>query len=167
MPARQTSTRWRRLLRPLLALAAAGIASATAPAPALADGPQIDGRERNVVHRINQVRIDHGLRPLDLTPGLSRAADRHSRWQARSRTLSHRLPGERDLTARLRKPAGGAPVGEVIFWSTGGSRSAQLVRAWMDSPGHRATLLSSSFSRAGIGIRAGRGGLYATIDVAG
>ena len=153
-------------MRALIATAAAGGAAA-APSPAQADGPKIDGRERNVVHRINLVRRDHGLRALDLTPGLSRAADRHSRWQARSRTVSHQLPGERDLTSRLTKPAGGAQVGEVLFWSTGGSRSAQLVRAWMDSPSHRATLLSPSFTRAGIGIRTGRGGLYATVDVAG
>lgn len=167
MPAPQTSTRRRTLARALLATTAAAGGTAAAPTVARADGPSIDGRERNVVHRINLVRRDHGLRPLDLTPGLSRAADRHSRWQARTRTLSHQLPGERDLSSRLRRAAGGAPVGEVIFWSTGGSRSAELVRAWMDSPSHRATLLSPSFDRAGIGIRAGRGGLYATVDVAG
>lgn len=167
MPAPQTSTRRRTLVRALIATAAAGSAAAASPAAAQANGPKIDGRERNVIHRINLVRRDHGLRALDLTPGLSRAADRHSRWQARSRTVSHQLPGERDLTARLAKAAGGAHVGEVLFWSTGGSRSAQLVRAWMDSPSHRATLLSPSFGRAGIGIRTGRGGLYATVDVAG
>ncbi|MBJ7472711.1 MAG: CAP domain-containing protein [Solirubrobacteraceae bacterium] len=154
-------------MRPILAtLVASATVATTAPA-AQADGPTADGRERNVIHRINQVRADHGLRPLDLTPGLTRAADRHSRWQARSRRLSHQLPGEKSLTARLRKPAGGAKVGEVVFWSSRDARSARLVRAWMDSPGHRATLLSPSFSRAGIGIRTGRGGLYATVDVAG
>ncbi len=167
MPAPQTSTRRRTLRRLALAAVATTGAASFSPAAAQADGPSVDGRERNVIHRINQVRIDHGLRPLDLTPGLTRAADRHTRWQVRSRTLSHQLPGEKSLADRLRRPAGGALVGEVVFWASGSARSADLVRAWMDSPGHRATLLSGSFDRAGIGIRAGRGGLYATVDVAG
>lgn len=166
MPANKTSTRRRTLRRLALSVAALGTTAIAAPT-AVANAPRVDGRERNVIHRINQVRADHGLRALDLTGGLSRAADRHSRRQARTRTLSHQLPGEPDLAARLRDVANGQPVSEVIFWGSGGVRSARVVRAWMDSPGHRAALLSSTFSRAGIGIRTGRGGLYATVDLAG
>lgn len=161
-----TRTRRRSLRRLALPAAAFGTAVIAAPT-ASGNAPQVDGRERNVIHRINEIRADHGLRALDLTPGLTRAADRHSGRQARSRTLSHQLPGEADLSARLRGVAGGKPVSEVIFWGDGGVRSARIVRAWMDSPGHRAALLSSSFTRAGIGIRTGRGGLYATVDLAG
>lgn len=166
MPAFTPRAIGRLLRRALLPAAAVGATAVAAPA-AHANAPRVDGRERNVVHRINQIRADHGLRALDLTSGLSRAADRHSRWQARARTLSHQLPGEANLSSRLRKAAGHDHVSEVIFWGSGGIRSAQIVRAWMDSPGHRAALLSSSFSRAGIGIRVGRGGLYATVDLAG
>lgn len=166
MPALKTSTLRRILRRLLLPAAAIGTAAVAAPT-AHGNAPRVDGRERNIVHRINEVRIDHGLRPLDLTPGLSRAADRHSRRQARAHTLSHQLPGEADLSTRLAKAAGGKPVSEVIFWGSGSVRSARVVRAWMDSPGHRAALLSADFTRAGIGIRTGRGGLYATVDLAG
>lgn len=166
MPAYKTRTRRRTLRRLALPVAAFGTAALAAPT-AHGNAPRVDGRERNVIHRINQIRADHGLRALDLTPGLSRAADRHSRWQARTRTLSHQLPGEADLGARLRGAADGKPVSEVIFWGDGGIRSARIVRAWMSSPDHRSALLSGSFSRAGIGIRTGRGGLYATVDLAG
>lgn len=162
-----SKTRTRRRGSRRLALPVAALGVAVAAPTAYGNAPRVDGRERNVIHRINEIRADHGLRALDLTGGLSRAADRHSRRQARSRTLSHQLPGEADLGARLRDVANGQPVGEVIYWGSGGVRSSRLVRAWFDSPAHRASLLSSSFSRAGIGIRTGSGGLYATIDLAG
>lgn len=165
MPSK-TSTRRRILRRLALPVATFGVAAVAAPT-AHGHSPRVDGRERKVIHRINEIRADHGLRALDLTPGLSRAADRHSGRQAGARILSHQLPGEADLSARLRRAAGGKPVSEVIFWGSGGIRSARIVRAWMDSPGHRSALLSRSFTRAGIGIRTGRGGIYATVDLAG
>ena len=141
-------------------------AAARAPPTPPAHSPSVDGRENNVVHRINEIRIDHGLRPLDVTAGLSRAADRHSLWQARSGRLGHQMPGERDLSSRLEHVSDGK-VSEVVFWGSRGVRSADIVRAWMGSPSHRATLLSPAFSKAGVALRPGSGGQYATVDLAG
>lgn len=157
----------RRLPRTLLAaVAAGGAASASTPAPASASGAAVDGRERNVIARVNAVRADHGLAPLRTGQRISRAADRHSLRQQRAGTLSHQLPGESPLAQRLRRAVHRMPVAEVVLWSARGARSAEIVRAWMDSPGHRAVLLSPDFRLAGVGIRSGRGGVFATVDVA-
>ncbi len=156
-------------MRSLRSLCAAVLLCALLPAaPAVAGGsPSIDARERKVIDRVNAVRADNGLPPLRLDRKLSRSADRHSRRMQKRRVLSHRLPGEASLRARLRWAVGGATVGEVIFWGSGGARSASMVRAWMRSSSHRATLLSRRYARAGIGVRTGPGGTWATIDVAG
>ncbi len=138
----------------------------TGSASAGANEPRLDTRERAVIHRINALRSDHGLPRLAFGGRLSRAADRHSRRLLRSRRLTHQLPGEAPLRRRLAKAARARPLGEVIYFNRRGAGSAQIVRAWARSPGHRALLLSRDFGRAGIGIRTGRGGVYVTLDFA-
>lgn len=164
-PTRTTPRRalLRLLLPALTALATLGHGAAARAS----DSPGVDARERAVVDRVNAVRAQHGLAPLTVERKLSRAADRHSRRMARARVLAHRVWGEGTLAGRLRWASGGARVGEVIFWGRGGASSAEMVRAWMDSPGHRELLLSAGFERAGIGTRRGGGGIYATLDLAG
>ena len=71
--------------------------------------------------------------------------------------LGHVCPGEPDIFKRLRVTGyfSGAHVwsyGENIAWgesSVGTPRA--LVKAWMNSPGHRANILNSSFDHVGIG----------------
>ncbi len=152
----------RRALRRLLALSSLLCVPLAAPAAASAAH---DGRERAVVKRINAVRADAGLRPLALRASVSRIADRHSLRLGRAGVLSHQLGGEASPAQRLRKLSGTS--GEVLYAAGRGARSSTIVRAWMDSPGHRAVLLSPRFKAAGIGIRHGAGGLYVTVDVVG
>ncbi|MEH3053010.1 MAG: CAP domain-containing protein [Patulibacter minatonensis] len=150
-----------RALTPALTAAAVLLSPSAAAAR---DAPSVDGRERGVVHRVNAVRAQHGLPPLAIGRRLSRAAYRHSQRMAAARTLTHRTWGEAGLSARLRWATGPAKVGETIYWGSGAVRSARIVRAWMDSPGHRAMILSTGFRTVGVGVRAGRGGQYVTLD---
>lgn len=147
------------------ALVGAALAATAAPVQAAAS-PAVDARERAVIDRINQVRSQHGLGPLRLDSKISSSASRHSQRMQSRRTLSHQLPGEASLSQRLNWAVGSASTAEVIAWRSRGARSSQLVRAWMDSPGHRTVLLSSRYRSAGIGIATGSGGVYATVDVA-
>ncbi|MBO9534363.1 MAG: CAP domain-containing protein [Solirubrobacteraceae bacterium] len=151
-----------RILVTVLAVTAPLLATGTARA---ASG-SVDGREAAVLERINDVRASYGLAPFARHRKLSRAADHHSARMARARVVAHQVWGEGGLGARLRWAIGGAKAGEVLYWGRGGVRSATIVRAWMNSPGHRAILLSGEFTRVGIGLRPGSGGLYATVDVA-
>lgn len=163
---RQRSRARTGALLTLTALGAGAGGFLTPAAMAGANEPRLDTRERAVIHRVNAVRADHGLAPLSFGGRLSRAADRHARRQLRARVLGHQVGGEAPLATRLARAARVQPIGEVVYFSGRGARSAAIVRAWMDSPPHRAVLLHPDFGRAGIGIRTGRGGLYATVDVA-
>lgn len=53
----------------------------------------------------------------------------------------------------------GWKLGENLAWGRGKRGSArQVLKAWLDSPPHRATLLNGSFEHIGIGLRRGRFG---------
>jgi uncharacterized protein YkwD len=113
------------------------------------------------------------LRPLRLSPRLSRAARRHSRAMARRNFFSHDSLSGASFLDRIRRTgylrdARSWSVGENIAYG-GGPRStpASISRAWMNSPGHRANILSRSFRAIGIGIAVGTpggggGGTYVT-----
>ena len=59
-------------------------------------------------------------------------------------------------------------VGENLAWGSGRLATPEaIVKAWMDSPGHRANILSGRYREIGIGLtlgspRGGDGATYAT-----
>ena len=116
---------------------------------------------------VNKMRTGHGLRGFAWSAKLARAAHRHARDMARRGYFAHRRAGGPSLGSRVRA-AGfrGRNVREAIAYGCGSlSTPASIVRAWMNSPGHRAILLSRR-SRVGIGVsgrsptRCGRGATY-------
>jgi uncharacterized protein YkwD len=119
-----------------------------------------------IVHRVNQVRAQHGLPQLRMSSALGRAAGAHSAAMIAGGGLSHG-----SLQSRLRRYLSAATYGEAIAWMPGGAGSAaSVVNAWMHSPPHRAILLSAQFHRVGVGERQGRmggqRGTTFTLDVA-
>jgi len=123
--------------------------AATAPA-AQAGGPRIDNGERNVIRAINRARSAHGLRKLRAGRRLARAADVHTRNMLRSDFFSHGA-----FSQRVRRYVRRRSIGETIAMTSRCS-SRTVVRMWMNSPGHRAVLLSHKFRRVGVGRRLGR-----------
>jgi uncharacterized protein YkwD len=123
---------------------------------------------------LNVERARHKLRPLRLNHKLSAAARRHSRAMARQRFFSHDSPSGASFVDRIRRTGylSGATswrLGENIAYGSGSRSSARSIGiAWMNSPAHRANILSSSFKAIGIGIAkgtpAGRGGATYTTD---
>jgi uncharacterized protein YkwD len=110
---------------------------------------------------LNQQRAKHGLRPLKLNKKLSRAARRHARDMDRRNYFSHDSLGGGSFVDRIRR-AGylrGArrwSVGENLAWGThGNSAPRTITQMWMNSPGHRANILSPSFREIGIGVAYG------------
>jgi uncharacterized protein YkwD len=105
---------------------------------------------------VNKARTSNGLRGFAWSRTLARAATRHARDMSRRGYFAHQRAGGPSLGTRVRA-AGfrGRNVGEAIAYGCGSlSTPASIVRAWMNSPPHRAILLSRR-SRVGIGI-AGR-----------
>jgi len=102
-----------RALSLALALAAATGAQAADPtkvparlnAPIAVTGPDQALFNEAVLVYSNAVRRQHGRPPLELDPGLSRAAAQHAVNMARLRTHSHELPvrGQRVLSQRIKR----------------------------------------------------------------
>jgi len=60
----------------------------------------------------------------------------------------------------------GTCAGENLALGTGGLSSATAVQLWLNSPGHRANLLSPSYHTVGVGL-AGSSTVIATTDFGG
>jgi uncharacterized protein YkwD len=123
---------------------------------------------------LNAERSRHRLRPLRLNRKLSAAARRHSRAMARGRFFSHTSPGGATFVDRIRGTGylAGArswAIGENIAYGSGSRSSPRSIgRAWMNSSGHRANILSSNYREIGIGLAigtpVGSGGATYTTD---
>jgi uncharacterized protein YkwD len=159
--------------RTLLALVVGGcVLLAFAPGAhsyGLGSQVQLSGAEQNLLRSINQARARHGAPPLRVASPLQRAARAHSNAMLRSGNFTHG-----NWYQRLRRHgARGRTLGEVIGWGSGGNGSAgAIVRMWMASPPHRATMLDRSFRYAGVGVATGSfagfgGARIATADFAG
>jgi uncharacterized protein YkwD len=106
---------------------------------------------------IDQSRAEHGLPPLRYDDRLARAARAHTDDMVRRRYFAHVTPSGTGVTTRLR--AAGFPMngawwaGEVLVAASGSLSTPQaLMTAWLNSPPHRAILLSPRAARIGIGI---------------
>lgn len=119
--------------------------------------PSLDGRERAIVRAINRQRSKHGLSNLRSSARLARAADYHSWEMLDADYFAHESRDGGPFDQRVRRFAKHKALGETLAMLGGcGPKAARrVVRMWMNSPGHRAILLSSSYRRVGIGKRAG------------
>jgi uncharacterized protein YkwD len=106
---------------------------------------------------INAVRASHGLGRIATTRPLRVAAQRHSEDMVRRRYFAHVSPSGLTLTKRVRRAGYRYErVGENIGWGSGiAGTPAAIVRAWMNSPPHRAILLTRAFREGGVGIARG------------
>ena len=93
--------------------------------------------EQQIIKRTNAERLRHGLPVLATDVDLMKSARSHTVWMAQRTALRHTSD----------------PVAENS--AKGQETPTQAVRAWMNSSGHRANILSSSYSR--IGVAAYRG----------
>jgi uncharacterized protein YkwD len=128
------------------------------PSSAAASGKAgIDGRERAIVRGINGQRSHYGLGAVRISARLSRAADYHSWEMLDANYFDHPSRNGESFSSRVRRFANHRAVGETLALVGGcGRHSARrVVRMWMNSPGHRAILLSSKFRRIGVGRRTG------------
>ena len=105
--------------------------------------------EQEILRLVNLARAREGLTSLRLDPKLQDAARLHSQKMAEARQLSHQLSGEPVFSRRLENAgARFSSSGEnVAFNQTAQAAHDDL----MQSPPHRANILSSKFNSIGIG----------------
>jgi uncharacterized protein YkwD len=134
------------------------VALIVVPAAAFAGPARLDKRERAIVRGINDQRAQYGLRRVKPIRALARAADYHSWEMLDADYFAHESRDGGPFDQRVRRYADKRALGETLAMLGGGcgrGSAHRIVRMWMDSPGHRAILLSSDYSRIGVAKRTG------------
>jgi uncharacterized protein YkwD len=147
-----------RRLVPVLALAVACVlplAAAGAPGQHQSGGVAIGTLESGVLADINAMRRNHGLAPLRLSVPLTAAARQHSTSMALKGYFSHSSADGTSFAARLRHYYATARyrswvIGENLVWASPDLGPAEALKLWMNSPEHRANLLSRSWREIGV-----------------
>lgn len=118
-----------------------------------------------MVQLVNQERAHSGLPALAPDDRLTRAAREHSVLMAQHGALSHQFAGEPSVSARL--AATGLRFknsGENVALDSGTAQDAH--NGLMNSPPHRANILSPEYNTVGIGVTHKGDLMYVTEDFA-
>lgn len=111
-----------------------------------------DSREEvcEVLRRVNEARAAEALPPLAWDGSLALAAQRHAEDMVIHGYFSHTSRDGRSFVDRVRETAyAGNPSGENI--AAGYPSPEAVVGGWMNSPGHRANILSGRSTDLGVG----------------
>jgi len=145
------------LLAGVLLVPLAGTATAETVDPGASDQvtPAVLAQaEFDLVTLTNSKRAANGLVAVRMDPDLMAIARTRAEVMATNDVMSHEEPDGRNVFDRI-SDAGltwyGA--GEIIAWNNYPTEYsvAESIQAWMDSPGHRAIMLSSGYNYVGYG----------------
>lgn len=134
----------------------ASTATASSPTSPSTQAGAADDLAVDSVTFVNQRRADNGLPSLQVDPALVSMADGWARQMASDGQLRHN-PGLRDQA-----PARYRSVGENVAYS---SRPGRIDGMWWDSNGHRANILSASYSALGVAFVPDERGIYWAVQV--
>ena len=123
-----------------------------------AAAPQDDaGLTARVLDLTNAERQKAGLPPLTFNPQLGNAAQSYSQVLASTGCFEHTCGPVPDFADRDAQAGytGWSAIGENI--AAGYPTPEAVVSGWMQSPGHRANILSPKYTEIGIGLVSGGG----------
>ena len=124
------------------------LASLAASAQSL--GSWDPGAEQEILRLLNLERTDRGVGPLRADQALTQQARRHSEKMARANELSHQFPDEPEVSSRLRSAGSFFDYsGENVALN---QNAAGAHHGLMNSPPHRANILSPNYNAVGIGV---------------
>jgi uncharacterized protein YkwD len=161
------------MLATVLAASAAGVAPPLAEAgtPCTKYGEVRAEKLRNRHARaaircyVDRERRQRGIAELGNNRRLQRAAQNHTDAMLNKACFAHQCSGEASVESRLRKVD--YIRSSLVRWAYGenlacgrGSASTPktMVKAWMQSPGHRGTLLNPTYRDIGVGFESGTPG---------
>jgi uncharacterized protein YkwD len=104
------------------------------------DGVKLRAIEANIVSCTNDERAQYGLPPLQVDSELMETAREHAAWMTRNQRLVH----------TMRAVAENIAMGQL--------QSSDVVRAWMNSSGHRANILNAAHRLIGVAAFRTEGG---------
>ncbi|PPK93088.1 uncharacterized protein YkwD [Kineococcus xinjiangensis] len=148
-----------RAVSPEVLTAAAPAAAAAAPVD-----PVVLAAER-VVQLANAGRAAAGCPALAPDPLLAAAAAGHSADMAARRVLTHTGVDGSTPLQRIHR-AGFHAVRSAENAAAGYATADDVVRAWLDSPGHRRNLLDCRLDSAGVGLAGDPAAPYWTLALA-
>lgn len=122
--------------------------------PAAIETASQDAVETNLLDLTNRERARFQVASLATDPELMRLAREHAATMARLDRLGHNLDGKTFSQRIELYPSNSA--GENV--AQGQQTPAQAVSSWMQSPGHRANILQSQYTRVGVAFAKSKSG---------
>ncbi|MDR0861728.1 MAG: CAP domain-containing protein [Oscillospiraceae bacterium] len=118
--------------------------------------------ERQVAELVNKQRVSAGLAPLKENWEVARVARYKSQDMINKKYFAHESPTYGSAfrmmeTFGIKFTAGGENI------AYGQKSPAEVMKAWMNSPGHRANIMSRTYNQLGVGVaKAANGTFYWT-----
>jgi uncharacterized protein YkwD len=111
----------------------------------------------------NHERKKKDVAPLKLSLALSKIARAHSENMARQGKMEHKLD-DKDFDDRVRDAGYKfTAIAENIGSGGNGATLEMIVKAWMESEGHRTNLLNVDYVEIGVGVARDKAGrIYVT-----
>jgi len=108
-----------------------------------------------VLHRLNEIRVQHGLVPVKLNAALTVAATQHSREMGARGYFEHASADGTSFWKRIERwygPGGFRiwSVGENLLWSSPDIDPVGALELWMASPEHRRNILDPAWRAIGV-----------------
>lgn len=123
--------------------------------------------EQAIYKQVNEQRVKAGVAPLSYSSTMQQFARYKSEDMGKNHYFSHESPSGQYTIDRIK--AAGIPYtawGENIAYIEGVTNPTELANEfmtnWMNSPGHRANILSPNFTSIGVGVYKAGNTVYAT-----
>ena len=110
----------------------------------------LSSSELSLIKIHNELRENKRVASLEVSQQLMIAARHHAAWMAINNKMSH-YEGKIDLSYRVNLVGySWSSIGENIAF--GQETSEEVMKDWMNSPGHRSNILSNSYTEIGVGV---------------
>jgi uncharacterized protein YkwD len=111
--------------------------------------------ESGVLVELNKIRAQHGLQPVKISARLTAASEQHSKEMGLAGYFEHNSHDGTAFWKRIgrwyaSKGFGYWSVGENLLWSSPDVDPAGALQLWMNSPEHRANILTPRWREIGI-----------------
>jgi uncharacterized protein YkwD len=132
--------------------------------------PTVEATEDALLAAVNAARSANGLAPLALDASLETAARAHTENLLANGAFTHDFVDANASTpfgAWIGRYYRGSCAGENLASASPSLTPEQAVRLWLNSPGHRANMLSTRFTTIGVALQGSNGTWIATTDFGG
>jgi uncharacterized protein YkwD len=141
----------------ILAAAVALVPATAAPSTRQPQSARVtlSALESGVLQELNAIRREHGLVPLKLNARLIAASVQHSRDMVAKGYFKHESADGSAFWKRVQRYYGQGrygywSVGENLLWSSPVVDPKRALELWMESPEHRANILTAKWRELGI-----------------